>query len=51
MVVVIHQKGTFNVTQLNNVDSISYANNIYTVVVNGVSSTYNKDNYIINIIN
>lgn len=51
MVVVLQQKGTFNVIQLNNVDSISYASNIYTIVINGVSSTYNKDNYTINIIN
>ena len=51
MNVLVHQKNTFNVTQLVNCTSISFANNTYTIVSGGVTRTYSKDNYIVFIIN
>lgn len=51
MTVIVSQKNNFNQTQLDNVTSISFANNTYTIVAGGVSRSYNKDNYIIFIIN
>lgn len=51
MTVIVSQKNNFNQTQLDNVTSISFANNIYTIVAGGVSRSYNKDNYVIFIIN
>lgn len=51
MTVIVSQKNNFNQTQLDNVTSISFANDTYTIVAGGVSRTYSKDNYVIFIIN
>lgn len=51
MTVIVSQKNNFNQTQLDNVTSISFADNTYTIVAGGVSRSYNKDDYIIFIIN
>ena len=51
MTVIVSQKNTFNVTQLTNVSSISFANDTYTIIAGGTTRTYSKINYIIFIIN
>ena len=51
MTVLISQKNSFNVTQLTNVSSISFANDTYSITAGGTTSTYSKTSYIIFIIN
>lgn len=51
MRVIVAQKDSFWQVQFNNVTNITFANNIYTVIDNGTSHSFNKDNYIIFIIN
>ena len=51
MTVIVSQKNNFTQAQIENVTSISYANNTYTIVAGGVSMSYSKDNYVIFIIN
>ena len=50
MTVVVIKLNPFSTVQLNNVSSISYADNTYTVVAGGVTYTYAKADYKINIL-
>lgn len=51
MTVLVSQKNTFNVTQLVNVSSITFANDTYSITAGGTTTTYSKASYIIFIIN
>ena len=51
MNVLVHKKNTFNVTQIVNVTSITFANNTYSITAGGSTSNYSKDDYIVFIIN
>lgn len=49
MKILIIKRDGFGVTQIDNVTSISFANNTYTIVA-GSTSTYNADDYRVSIL-
>lgn len=51
MKVLVSHKHSFNQSQFNDVTSISYANDTYTIVTGGVSRTFSKFDFIVFIIN
>ena len=50
MRVIIISKTSFNITQLTNVSSISFASGIYSVVAGGNTYTYAAEDYNISIL-
>ena len=50
MKVVIISKTTFTCTTIQNVSSISFASNTYTITAGGTTTTYSADNYNVSIL-
>lgn len=50
MRVLIKHKTTFNTIEYNNVTSISFASNIYTIVHGGVTTTYSAADYLVSLL-
>ena len=50
MKILIIRRDGFGVTQLNNVTSISFASNTYTITAGGTTSTYSADDYLISVV-
>lgn len=50
MRVIIKSKTTFNTIEYDNVTSISYASNTYTIVHGGVTSTYSANDYLVSLL-
>lgn len=50
MRVLIKNKTSFNTIEYNNVTSISFANNTYTIVHGGVTSSYSATDYLVSLL-
>lgn len=50
MKVIIKNKTTFNTVEYDNVTSISFANNTYTIVHGGQTSTYSANDYLVSLL-
>lgn len=50
MKAAIIRKDGFEVIQIVDVSSISYANNVFTVTAQGGTTTYSKDDYLVSLL-
>jgi hypothetical protein len=50
MRVLIKSKTSFNTIEYDNVSSISFASNTYTIVHGGVSTSYSADDYLVSLL-
>ena len=50
MRVLIKNKTSFNTIEYDNVTSISFANNTYTIVHGGTTTTYSAANYLVSLL-
>lgn len=50
MRVIIKNKNTFDTIEYNNVSSISFANNTYTIVHGGQTNTFSAGTYLVSLL-